>query len=168
MSDGPGNTRKLVQFSRQPHWLAERPNPTYSGSFKWMMRYVPLAMRLYRFYLYAMMEKDFLGFYQDTGGSIREDLKRTQIEYMKNHAPARYHDALIPQTEIGCKRKVMDTDYLACLHRENVELVHSDPIEEVTEAGVRTRSGREVHAGAIILANGFQDAAGLVSNEDHW
>jgi cation diffusion facilitator CzcD-associated flavoprotein CzcO len=120
------------------------------------MRYVPLAMRLYRFYLYAMMEKDFLGFYQETGGSIREDLKRTQIEYMKKNAPERYHDALIPRTEIGCKRKVMDTDYLACLHRDNVELVHSDPIEEVTETGVRTRSGREVHADAIILANGFQ------------
>lgn len=68
----------------------------------------------------------------------------------------RYHDALIPRTEIGCKRKVMDTNYLACLHRENVELVHSDPIEEMTETGVRTRSGREVHADAIILANGFQ------------
>ncbi|KAJ5134292.1 hypothetical protein N7448_000683 [Penicillium atrosanguineum] len=156
MSDGHKKTRKLVQFSRQPHWLAERPNPTYSRFFKWTMRYVPLAMRLYRFYLYALMEKDFLGFYQDTGGSIREDLKRTQIEYMKKNAPERYHDALIPQTEIGCKRKVMETDYLACLHRENVELVHSDPIEEVTETGVRTQSGREVQADAIILANGFQ------------
>lgn len=50
----------------------------------------------------------------------------------------------------------MDTDYLACLHRENVELVHSDTIEEITEAGVRTRSGREVHAVAIGLATGFQ------------
>jgi cation diffusion facilitator CzcD-associated flavoprotein CzcO len=71
---------------------------------------------------------------------------------MKNHAPERYHDALIPQTEIGCKRKVIDTDYLA----ENVELVHSDPIKEVTEAGVHTQSGRQVYADAIILANGFQ------------
>lgn len=120
------------------------------------MRYMPFAMRLYRFYLYAMMEKDFFGFYQESGGQVREDLKRTRIEYLKRTAPEKYHDALTPRTEIGCKRKVEDTGYLECLHRENVELVHSDGIEEITETGVRTQSGREIHADAIILATGFQ------------
>ncbi|KAJ5901101.1 hypothetical protein N7504_007094 [Penicillium tannophilum] len=156
MSEGPDKVKNLVQFSRQPHWLAERPNPTYSRTFQLMMRYTPLAMRLYRFYLYAMMEKNFFGFYQASGGRIRESLKRTQIEYLKRTAPEKYHEALIPRTEIGCKRKVQDTGYLACLHRDNVELVHSDGIEEITETGVRTQSGREVHADAIILATGFQ------------
>lgn len=99
--DGPNKTKRLVQFSRQPHWLAERPNPNYSRSFQCAMRYIPLAMCLYRFYLYAMMEKDFLGFYQETGVSIREDQTRTQIEYIKRTAPAKYHEALVPRTEIG-------------------------------------------------------------------
>ncbi|KAJ5722026.1 hypothetical protein N7488_000061, partial [Penicillium malachiteum] len=156
ISEGPNSVKNLTQFSRQPQWLSERPNRTYTRTFQWMMRYVPLAMRLYRFYLYANMEKDFLGFYQETGGQIREDLKRTRIEHLKRTAPEKYHDALTPRTEIGCKRKVEDTGYLACLHRENVELVHSDGIEEITENGVRTRSGREVNADAIILATGFQ------------
>ncbi|KAJ6004773.1 hypothetical protein N7540_012572 [Penicillium herquei] len=156
LTEGPNSVKNLFQFTRQPHWLAERPNPTYTRTFQWMMRYMPFAMRLYRFYLYANMEKDFLGFYQETGGKIREDLKRTRIEYLKRTAPEKYHDALIPHTEIGCKRKVEDTGYLACLHRENVELVHSDGVDEITENGVRTRSGREVHADAIILATGFQ------------
>lgn len=102
------------------------------------------------------MERDFFGFDIKTGGKIRADLQKTQIEYLKRTAPEKYHDALIPKTEIGCKRKVLDTDYLACLHRENMELVYADPIEEVTETGVRTRSGREVYADAIILANGFK------------
>lgn len=120
------------------------------------MRYIPFAMRLYRLYLYYLMERDFFGFDIKTGGKIRADLQKTQIEYLKRTAPEKYHDALIPKTEIGCKRKVLDTDYLACLHRENMELVYADPIEEVTETGVRTRSGREVYADAIILANGFK------------
>lgn len=113
------------------------------------------------------MEKDFLGFYQGTGGSIREDLKRTLIEYTKKNAPERYHDVLIPRTEIDCKRKAMEKHYLGCLHRENFELVHPDPIEERTETGVRTQSGREVHADAIILAHGFQTQQGAVSDGDH-
>lgn len=161
MSDGPNKTRHLVQFSRQPHWLGERLNPTYSSSFQWVMRYIPLAMRLYRFYLYVMMEKDFLGFYQETGASIRENLARTQIEYIKRIAPAKYRELLIRRTEIGCKCKVMGTDYLACLRLENVELVHSDTIEEITETGVQTRSGRGAyhHPGYMI-----PDTMGAVSH----
>ncbi|KAL1954825.1 hypothetical protein VTO42DRAFT_555 [Malbranchea cinnamomea] len=156
MTGGKGKARKLTQFSRQPHWLFERPNPFYSSLFKWTMKYVPLAMRLYRFYHYYLMESDFAGFYIDSGKKIRDDLAKTQLDYMRRTAPAKYHEALTPKIEIGCKRKVMDTDYLNCLHRENMELVFSDPISEITETGVRTKSGREVRADAIILATGFQ------------
>jgi len=75
MSDGCNKTRKLFQFSRQPHWT--------SGSDVRALVQVddtlhPLAMRLYQFYLYPMMEKNFLGFYQGTGGSIREDLNESR------------------------------------------------------------------------------------------
>lgn len=120
------------------------------------MRYMPLAMRMYRFYLYYMMERDFGAFYSETGGKTRDEQKRVQIDYIRRTAPERYRDALIPHTEIGCKRKVLDTDYLACLHRDNMELVYDDPVELITETGVVTKSGREVPADAVILANGFK------------
>jgi cation diffusion facilitator CzcD-associated flavoprotein CzcO len=102
------------------------------------------------------MEYDFFGFYITSGQKIRENLTRERIAYMQRTAPAKYHEALTPETEIGCKRKVNDTDYLACLHNENVELVYADPIEEITETGIRTKSGRTLDADAIILANGFE------------
>ncbi|PGH18933.1 hypothetical protein AJ80_04260 [Polytolypa hystricis UAMH7299] len=178
MTEGDDKVRKLTQFSRQPHWLAERPNPYYSPVFKWTMRYVPLAMRMYRFWHYYLMESDFSGFYLDSGSKIREDLTKMQIDYMKKTAPARYQDALTPKTVIGCKRKVMDTEYLECLHRENMELVSSDPIEKVTETGVQTKSGRHVDADAIVLATGFQTQQVLfpmeikgekgISLTEHW
>ncbi len=57
----------------------------------------------------------------------------------------------------------MDTDYLECLTRDNVELIYEDPIEEIVEDGVRTKSGRMIRADAIILANGFQVERPLVS-----
>lgn len=151
-----GRAKKVVQFSRQPHWLAERPNPTYSPSFKWMMRNLPLAMRLYRWYQYYLMESEFAAFDIDKGEKIRAAQVQERIEYMKRTAPTKYHEALIPKTEIGCKRKVLDTDYFSCLHNENMELVYADPIQEIIEDGVRTGSGREVKADAIILATGFQ------------
>ena len=171
-------TKKLTQFARQAHFLAERPNPVYGPLFKAVMRYVPLAMRLYRFKLYADMEKDFAGFDIENGATVRAGLREENERYVKRMAPEKYWDALIPKHEIGCKRKVMDTDYLATLHRDNVELVHDDPVDAITENGVRCKSGREVRADAIVRATGFEVFRMLfpmeivgqngVSLNDHW
>ncbi|KAK5111151.1 hypothetical protein LTR62_005351 [Meristemomyces frigidus] len=148
--------KTITQFARQAHFLAERPNPVYGSTFKAVMRYVPLAMRLYRLKLYMDMEKDFAGFDVETGSKIRQGLKEENERYVKRIAPQKYWDALIPKHEIGCKRKVMDTDYLSTLHRSNVELVSDDPVDKITPTGVITKSGRQFHADAIILATGFQ------------
>jgi cation diffusion facilitator CzcD-associated flavoprotein CzcO len=119
------------------------------------MRFVPLAMRLYRAYFYWQMESDYSGFDIDSGRAIREDLKKENEAYVKETAPRKYWGALIPKTEIGCKRKVLDTDYLATLHQDNVELIYDDPVQEIITDGVRTKSGKEIHADAIVLAIGF-------------
>ncbi|OAL23963.1 hypothetical protein AYO20_10813 [Fonsecaea nubica] len=113
-------------------------------------------MRFCRSWLYCTLERDFYGFKINAGKRIRDSLKRTQITYIKRTAPVKYYDVLIPKTEIDCKRKVMDTDYLARLHQDSVELVATDPIQTITETGVKTQSGREIHWDAIMLANGLK------------
>ncbi|KAK1020874.1 hypothetical protein LTR33_018676, partial [Friedmanniomyces endolithicus] len=128
------DTKMLTQFARQAQFLAERPNPIYSTAFKSLMRYVPFAMRLYRLKLYADMERDFAGFDVESGDSIRKQLKGENERY----------------------RKVMDTDYLSTLHRDNMELISDDSVTEITETGVRCKSGREVKADAIVRATGFE------------
>lgn len=156
MSDGPNAVKKITQFSRQAHWLSERPNPSYSPLIKRLFRYIPGLMRLYRGHLYWAQEKTFSGFNIETGSKEREEWTRVATEYIQKAAPEKYVDALIPKTMIGCKRRVNDTDYLACLHRDNVKLVCDDPITEIVEEGVRTKSGKLVNADAIILATGFE------------
>lgn len=160
-------SKSLTQFARQAQYLAERPNPVYSPAFKALMKYMPFAMRLYRFKLYADMEKDFASMETEGGKGIRKDLAEENARYVKRMAPEKYWNALIPKTEIGCKRKVMDTGYLECLHRDNVELVAGDPVEELTENGVRTKSGRELHADGIVMATGFQVFRMLFPMEIH-
>lgn len=86
MSDEAARAKRLVQFDGQPHWLAERRNPTDP---RFSMDDVNPA--ICEAYLYAMMKWDFLGLYQDTGVSILEELARTQIEYTKYTMPAKYH-----------------------------------------------------------------------------
>ncbi|GAB7354372.1 hypothetical protein MBLNU459_g4876t2 [Dothideomycetes sp. NU459] len=155
MTGGSGAVRSLTQFSRQAHFLAERTNPEYSNWEKAIFRYVPFAMRLYRLKLYADMEKDFSGFDIDGGAKIRSDLLEENEAYVKKTAPPKYWDAVLPKHEPGCKRKVLDTDYLSCLWRDNMELVSEDPVEQIVEDGVKTKGGRFIKADAIILATGF-------------
>lgn len=155
MTNDPKPVRKLTQFGRQAQYLAERQNPYYSNTFKAVMRYVPLAMRLYRAKFYYDMERDWSGFDIETGRNIRQGLAKENEAYVKSMAPPKYWTALIPKTEVGCKRKVLDTDYLKTLWRDNIELVADDPVKEITKTGVVTKSGREVNADAIVLATGF-------------
>ncbi|KAL5117696.1 hypothetical protein ACEQ8H_004444 [Pleosporales sp. CAS-2024a] len=155
MANQPNPVRSITQFARQAQYLSERENPIYSSAFKAIMRYVPFAMRLYRFKHYYDMERDYAGFNIETGRAIRQKLATENAAYVKKMAPRKYWDALIPKTEIGCKRKVLDTEYLNSLWKDNVELISSDPVERITERGVVTKSGRQVSADAIVLAIGF-------------
>ncbi|KAG8358011.1 hypothetical protein FVEN_g4440 [Fusarium venenatum] len=178
ISSGDTAVRKVTQFARQAHWLSERPNPTYSTIFKWTMRWVPLAMRIYRAWLYYQKERDFAGFHVTNGLKTRGKWTEETVEYIRKTAPDRYLDFLIPKTEIGCKRRVNDTDYLACLHRDNVELVYNDPIQNIESKGVRTKSGKFVAADAIVLAHGFETQTPLfpmkiygkdgITINEHW
>jgi cation diffusion facilitator CzcD-associated flavoprotein CzcO len=147
--------RRITQFARQAQYLSERENPYYTPTFKAVMRYVPLAMRLYRAKHYYDMEADWSGFPIESGAAIRSGLAKENEAYVKRMAPKKYWDALIPKAEIGCKRKVLDTEYLRCLWRDNVDLIPNDPVQKITEDGVLTKSGREIKADAIVLAIGF-------------
>ncbi|KAL4803222.1 hypothetical protein BDV18DRAFT_44806 [Aspergillus unguis] len=178
LTEGSESANKVTQFIRQPHWLEERPNPQYGPATKWVFRNVPFMMRLFRCAIFFHLESYFSTFKLTSGRKIREQRMKTQTAYIKKHAPEKYHDLLIPKIELGCKRRILDTDYLACLHRENMELVHADPIETITASGVRTRSGREIFADAVILATGFKAAQPLfpievrgvngISLTEHW
>lgn len=163
LSEGENAAKKITQFARQAQWVFERPNPTYSALFKWAMKWIPFAMRAYRGIHNYYAEYDFLSFDTIAGAELRKTYADYQGAYIQRSSPEKYHDFLLPKTEVGCKRRVMDTDYLECLNRDNVELVYKDPIAEIVEDGVRTKSGRIVRADAIILATGFQVEKPLVS-----
>lgn len=113
-------------------------------------------MRAYRALIYIELEAEFAMFNIEKGAKIRAELGKKSRKYIEENAPKRYAPILIPSFEVGCKRRVFDTGYLDCLHRDTVELVSDDPAEEIVEDAVKLRSGRLVSADAIVLANGFE------------
>jgi cation diffusion facilitator CzcD-associated flavoprotein CzcO len=101
---------------------------------------------------------------------------QTLVDYIKKEAPKEYHNELIPDFRMqtshfacrklyeelmlvsciapGCKRVIVDRDYLKSLHRPNVNL-NWTPIETVVEEGLKLKTGEVIPLDIIIFATGF-------------
>jgi hypothetical protein len=64
-------------------------------------------------------------------------------------------EQLTPDYGFGCKRPSMSNEYFATFNRANTHLV-TDPIERITETGIRTADGIEREVDALVLATGYQ------------
>jgi cation diffusion facilitator CzcD-associated flavoprotein CzcO len=82
---------------------------------------------------------------------------------------------------IGTRRLCVDTNYYATYNRDNVTLVdvNEDPIDCITETGIKTRSGAQYELDLIVFALGFHafkgamDGANIRNDEgkqpsDYW
>ena len=68
----------------------------------------------------------------------------------------------------GAKRIPLETNYYETYNRENVDLidVRSDPIDCITERGIRLASGKEHELDIIIYATGFDAITGELTRMD--
>ncbi|KAE8370649.1 hypothetical protein BDV27DRAFT_167514 [Aspergillus caelatus] len=150
-----GQVKSLTQIVRTKHWIFPAPNFTYPKLLQWIFRYVPLAMKLHRLHIFLVAENDFRLFPMTKGAARLREKRRTQVEkYMREASPQKYHDLLIPDFDVGCKRRIFDPGYLESLHRDNVLLTDAKT-ERITEEGIETDKGF-IPADVIVLATGFQ------------
>ncbi|KAK1704332.1 hypothetical protein BDP67DRAFT_606482 [Colletotrichum lupini] len=149
-----GKTKHLTQAIRTKHWVLPPVDNENTEFMKNVLRHVPGTQTLQRFLVFAAAENTLRGFYMtNDGNKYRKRARANAEKYMKTTAPAKYHDKLIPDFELGCKRRIFDSGYLKSLHSENLSLL-DDPIQEIVPEGIRTREG-VTEADVIVLANGF-------------
>ncbi len=76
-------------------------------------------------------------------------------------------ELLAPQYLYGTKRPVLDTGYYETFNRNNVTLVDvkSDPLQEITEAGVKTAS-QEYPLDMLVFATGYDAMTGALFRID--
>lgn len=146
-------TNHLTQIVRSKHWI----QPPIDASFPKFLTYlfkIPGIMIFFRFVVYLLAENELRGFpLTSAAANFRKQRRRQAERYMKKTAPAKYHDMLIPDFEIGCKRRIFDSGYLQSLHSDRLELTDETMLEIVPE-GVRTKD-RVIKADVIVLANGY-------------
>ncbi|KAL4804108.1 hypothetical protein BDV18DRAFT_153496 [Aspergillus unguis] len=102
------------------------------------------------------------------------EANRLYSEFIANKIRQRVHDPvtaekLIPKCHgFGTKRVPLESGYFEAYNRPNVALVDvkEDPIERITETGVRTTSGKDYDVDILIYATGFDAVTGAFSAID--
>ncbi|KAJ4208853.1 hypothetical protein NW759_013615 [Fusarium solani] len=150
-----GKTKHLTQIIRSKHWILPSFDRAIGPVAQWMLRYVPGANFVLRLAVYLFTESEAKAFSMtESGRRFRERWQKVSETYIRETAPAKYHDLLIPDFEIGCKRRIFDSGYVESLHSENLTLT-DDKVVQILPDGVRTERGF-VEADVIVLANGFE------------
>lgn len=170
-------TKSLTQFIRSKHWYLPPLQMPALPLWRFLFRNVPGVLKFMRLAIFLLGEYHFRGFYMTkTGEAFRKHHQADAKKYMKDAAPKKYHDLLIPEYAIGCKRRIYDPGYLPSLHNEKITLTDT-PILEVLPEGVRTKDG-VVEADVVVLATGYATntflprinviGRGGKTAKDHW
>ena len=170
------NVKSVTQLMRSPPWV--QPNLMEPDQLRLWEKYSPMlfsnipgAARAARNSLFFMLELGFFRMFKHGGifTRLRSSTEKLFLDNMRRLAPEKYHEILTPNYSLGCKRRIIDTDWYVSLQAPNVELTtlalteikpksviigpkrHYAPgnISEIDEV-------KEVPADTIILANGYQ------------
>lgn len=105
---------------------------------------------------------------------VNKESNDTASEFARNKIRSTVKDQktaelLAPKDHpIGTKRLCLDTNYYETYNRPNVSLVdvRSDPIDSITETGLRLKSGATFELDAIAFATGFDAMTGALNEID--
>ena len=135
-------------FQRTANWIAPKQDDPYTEQQLDRLRNDP-----------GFAEKIRRNVFDSLGGPgiyarVRPDMEAACRAGMAVVEDAALRERLVPDHPWGVTRPLCSNDWYAAFNRWNLELV-TDPIERVTESGVRTRDGRERRLDTLILATGF-------------
>jgi 4-hydroxyacetophenone monooxygenase len=160
---------ELHVFQRTPSWLA--PTPDYHDEVEpglsWLCTHVPSYAQWYRFYLFWRNSDGMLPLVsvdedwpdkEKSVGMLNEMMRQMLTAYLE----LEFADEpellaqVVPGYPPSAKRVIRDNGIWArTLKRDDVHLV-TTPIDEITEAGVRTADGRLHEVDVIVYGTGFR------------
>ncbi|TFK30127.1 FAD/NAD(P)-binding domain-containing protein [Coprinopsis marcescibilis] len=144
---------QVVNFVRTPQWYVPKGDFAFPGWVKWAFAHVPFVLRWYRNVVMLRADTSYLVF--DKGNKTLVDYTRRRLEgYIRQMVPKEYLSKLIPSYPPGCRRIIVDPEYLSCLHRPNVKL-EWDGVAELVENGVKTKTGAILPFDVLIWATGY-------------
>jgi 4-hydroxyacetophenone monooxygenase len=160
---------QLTVYQRTAQWMF--PNPNYHRQVpdgdRWAIRHLPFYGRWFRFLTFypgaglAMDRSRIDPEYDDGGLAVSATNRATRelfAEIMRAQlgGDAELEAKVIPEYPVTAKRMLQDNgSWLACLRRDNVELVRTG-IERIVADGIVTVDGTFRRADVICYATGFR------------
>ncbi|CAO3646817.1 unnamed protein product [Cunninghamella blakesleeana] len=155
----------LYSFQRTATWCGPRSQFQYSKLVQFIFKYIPFAMRLYRYLLFLQHEIFIVNFKDH-----KSYITRLVYRFFKKMHAIRLHRAgrpdlipiLTPDYLPGCKRIVRSENYLETMAKPNVSVITSG-IEDIVGRTIYTKDGQSYELDILVLATGF-DVEGFAGN----
>ncbi|HYF28688.1 MAG TPA: NAD(P)/FAD-dependent oxidoreductase [Baekduia sp.] len=147
----------LTVFQRTPVWCLPKPDAALPEPLRWALGKLPGAKWAGRMVSHGYVEATFplAAHFADVLPLARASEKLALKHLRDQVQDPELRTKLTPGYSLGCKRPTFHNSYYRTFNRENVQLV-VDPIERVTERGVRTADGTEHEVDVLVLATGFK------------
>lgn len=143
----PYNAKSITQLLRSPGWVEPTLPPEivkwWESNTPTLFSLVPGLQWTLRKAFFAYLEFDFQRLFTMGARARKHRLERqkTLIAYMHKMVPEKYWEILTPDYEVGCKRRVIDTDWFRSLRNPSIELT-SLPLSSIQEHTVTLGPGR--------------------------
>lgn len=145
---------ELKVFQRSPAWMIPRADRAYTAAEQSRFARHPWLLRLVRTRMYWRHEVQAFAFTRFKG--LMKIAGEMPFRRMLNRqvADPALRRRLTPDYQVGCKRVLLTSEYLATMARPNVRLV-TDEITRVTARGIETADGCHHAVDAIVWGTGF-------------
>jgi len=145
-------------FQRTPIWVLPKPDAPIPTWVQSMFAHVPLTQRAARMLANIATEivMVFGIVYNKQLPWLMRRIQQNATRYLHQQVKEpELREALKPDYGFGCKRPSFSNTFYPALTRDDVELV-TEPIDRITERGIRTTDGSEREIDVLICATGFK------------
>jgi cation diffusion facilitator CzcD-associated flavoprotein CzcO len=149
-----GVARELVVFQRTGNWFLPRRNLPYRTLLRWAIRKIPGLQAARRRFVFNYGET-LTAMIRNPRTFGRIGKLRSTLFMRRQLRDPEIRRKVWPDYTFGCKRVLFSSYFLPALQRPDVELV-TEPITEITAAGLRTADGRDHEVDCIIWGTGFR------------
>ncbi|KAH9251523.1 hypothetical protein BASA81_010554 [Batrachochytrium salamandrivorans] len=151
---------KVHVYQRSKMHMFDKQDYEYPAWARFLFKYIPLSMLVYRYYVFITLEGLFFGIIPNVKGSFGNKLAADMsLEFMNLQTDDANRGKLVPrQGEIaGCKRLLLSTEYCGLFREGAVCELHDDEVVAITSNGVVTAKGGDtVHdVDIVVLGTGF-------------
>ncbi|KAI8141360.1 putative flavin-binding monooxygenase [Fennellomyces sp. T-0311] len=146
----------VYNYQRTPAWCNDRDQYSYSRLLKFIFKWVPFVMRLYRIYMYFSHEYFFIYFkyHKQLGGLVKKAFTKSMSDRLTAAGRPDLIPILVPDYPVGCKRITKHEHYLEALAKPNVTVIPS-AVRGVNGRTIVDKNGNETEVDILVLATGF-------------